>query len=54
MRVAKFRRKKKCRKVRFDDEFEAKRRARELGFRAYTCSLCGGWHLTSQTHRGNS
>lgn len=41
-------RKDKCRKVRFRNRFEAKKRARDLNMRAYPCNKCNGWHLTSQ------
>jgi hypothetical protein len=32
------------------EEFDAKRRANELGLRAYECSFCNHWHLTKQRY----
>lgn len=44
----KFKSKKRCRKDRFRTEFDAKKKASLLGLRAYFCSACYGYHLTSQ------
>lgn len=40
-----------ARKARFKDEHTANRRAAELGFRAYPCKFCRGWHLSSLPFR---
>lgn len=45
--------KKKCRKVRFRDEYGAKKRGRQIGLRAYYCKGCDGFHLTSED-KGNA
>jgi hypothetical protein len=43
--------KQKCRKTRFEDEFHARKVGTKHEMRAYHCTRCGGWHLTSQEHR---
>lgn len=44
----KFKSKKRCNKDRFENEFDCKKRANQLGMRAYPCPHCNGWHLTSR------
>jgi hypothetical protein len=39
------------RKIRFRDEHEAIKQARKHGLRAYECTVCSGWHLTSKALR---
>ena len=47
----------KCQKISFENEKEAKKEIRRIAEteskqkpqRAYECSKCGGWHLTSKT-----
>lgn len=34
-------------KVRFREEWEARKKAKKYGKRAYECRYCNGWHLTS-------
>lgn len=39
---------KSCKlKTRFRTEFDAKKKGKEIGLRAYPCRFCKGWHLTS-------
>lgn len=49
----KFKEKKDCGKDRFRNEFDANKKAKTYGLRAYHCYLCNGWHLTSQSKRGD-
>ncbi len=48
----KFKAKHRCPKVRFDNEFDAKKEGKKIGLRAYTCPYCYGYHLTSSKLKG--
>lgn len=37
-----------CTKDRFKDFYDAKKRAAQIGLRAYKCPHCWGFHLTSK------
>lgn len=40
-------------KERFKTRWDAQKRAKRLGFRAYECPYCKGWHLTNDNKDGS-